>query len=85
MYDNDKFSIISGIWENDYSVIAMRWNGDDYNSEDVSYPKVFGNPMWFIIPDQLSIQILKSILNENNSNNKLIIEALRDFIKDIQR
>ena len=64
LFNNGEFSIAYGIWEDGKKYLAMRWNGD--NENDSGYPKAFGNPMWFILTDELTIPILKSLINIPN-------------------
>lgn len=76
VYETEVFSIASGIWEDGRSHLAMRWNGE---GENIGYPKLFNNPVWFIIPRELAIPILKSILHESGSDNNLIVQALNNY------
>ena len=59
------FSIARGWWvEDEMDRFAMRWNGDPSNPDDVGYPSVFANPMWFQLPydlrDMLAVLISNS-------------------------
>jgi hypothetical protein len=75
LFDNEEFSIAYGKWEGkDYS-IAMRWNG---NENDPGYPQLFGNPVWFLITNDLKIPIIKSLLEVDNANSDLILKALEN-------
>ncbi|MDM8568533.1 hypothetical protein QUF50_03270 [Thiotrichales bacterium HSG1] len=65
LFDNGSFSVAYGIWKNKNKVIAMRWNGSD--EEDKGYPKTFGNPMWFIVHDDLKNMIIKGVIDKNPS------------------
>jgi hypothetical protein len=65
LFDNGKFSVAYGIWEDDDKVIAMRWNGDD--DKDKGYPKTFGHPMWFIVHDDLKNMIIKGLIEKDYS------------------
>ena len=59
VYNLNGFSVAWGIWEGDGSHrLAMRWNGD---GEDKGYPKTFGHPVWFILPNELSVPFLQSL------------------------
>lgn len=58
IYDLNGFSVAWGIWENGTKRLAMRWNGE---GEDKDYPKTFGNPVWFMLPNELSLPILQSL------------------------
>lgn len=45
-YNNGEFSVAYRKWENKETRLAMRWNGE---GEDIGYPSLGGNPMWFQI------------------------------------
>ena len=76
IYDNTEFSIAYGIFEKGNKCIGMRWNGNANDHNDKGYPKVFKNPMWFIVHQDLMKLLLKGLLGENNSNKKALLEAL---------
>jgi len=49
------FSIAKGTWQEDKTVrFAMRWDGDRGNHNDKGYPTVFGKPMWFQLPEDIT-------------------------------
>lgn len=74
LYNGNGFSVAYGIWEGGSHVIAMRWNGE---GEDAGYPKLFARPVWFIIPDDLMIPILKSLLEKKESKKEEILNILK--------
>ncbi len=78
IFDNDEFAIAYGIFEEGENCIAMRWNGD--GEDDKGYPKTFGNPMWFIVHQDLMKLLLKGLLGEDNSNKKALLETLETEI-----
>jgi hypothetical protein len=49
LYNNGDFSIAFGTYEDRRRCVGMRWNGENDDS-DVGYPKVFKNPVWFVLP-----------------------------------
>ncbi|WP_157719110.1 hypothetical protein [Halopseudomonas salegens] len=51
VYNDGDFSIAWGEWEDGELHLAMRWNGD----ESPGYPKTFGHPVWFLLPQDLTI------------------------------
>ncbi|WP_016775644.1 hypothetical protein [Anaerophaga thermohalophila] len=67
LFDNGDFSIAYGKWENDKNRIAMRWNG---NEDDPGYPKLFKNPVWFLIDDALKVPFIKSLIEKKVQNIK---------------
>lgn len=76
IYNDGDFSIAWGRWEDGNMHLAMRWNGDG----DAGYPKTFGNPVWFLIPGNLSIPILRGVLGAEFSNAEAIADAIKDII-----
>lgn len=77
LFDNNKFSIAYGIWDNSNKCIAMRWNGEE---NDPGYPKVFGHPMWFIIDNDLRLPIIQSLLGIEGSNKDNLLKTLNEII-----
>ena len=63
LFDNKEFSVAYGLWENNQKVIAMRWNGDE--DKNMGYPKTFGNPMWFIVHNDLKSMIIKELIDND--------------------
>jgi len=74
IYNDDEFSIAYGTWENGTQSIGMRWNGD--GEEDKGYPKVFGNPMWFLVPQDLAKVFLPTLLGNPNTNKQAMIDLI---------
>ena len=72
LFDNGQFSIAIGTWHGDTkNALAMRWNGND--TDDKGYPKTFGNPMWFIIHEDLKQPIIQALMqNDKNIVNKIL-------------
>ncbi len=58
IYNLNGFSVAWGIWEDETYRLAMRWNGQGNGQ---GYPKTFGNPVWFMLPQALSLPILQSL------------------------
>jgi len=77
LYDDGDFSIAFGTWEDGTKSIGMRWNG--VSDADAGYPKVFGNPMWFLIPDNLATEFMKSLLGNQYATSSVIIDKLSLF------
>ncbi len=75
VYDNNYFSIAYGIWESGERHLVMRWNGETEN--DPGYPKLFKNPVWFLISEELKVPILTSLIKLPNSRNFEILEVLK--------
>lgn len=73
LYDNNEFSIAYGKFENGENCLAMRWNGAN---DDKGYPKTFGNPMWFIVHNDLKKIILKSLIGVNSSKKDALLKII---------
>ncbi len=59
------FSVAIGVWtEDEMNRLAMRWNGDRNNQNDIGYPSLGGNPVWFQLPYE-DIRGLAEALIEN--------------------
>jgi len=57
LFDNGDFSVIYGRYENnEKKCLGIRWNGDD--SGNAGYPKAFGKPVWFVMPEMLTLAVL---------------------------
>lgn len=66
VYNLNDFSVAWGIWEDGSHRLAMRWNGE---GQDQGYPKTFGNPVWFMLPNELSLPFLR-VLDSYNPNHR---------------
>lgn len=77
VFNNGSFSIAYGIWEDESNRLAMRWNGNSNDPNDVGYPKLFGNPIWFQISEELTEPLLKSLIGLNGSNLDAIFESIK--------
>lgn len=82
LFDNGIHSIIIGWYISEAYPegslqLGSRWNGDD----DAGYPKLFGNPVFYVIPDGMEMGILNHLpVMLNNDRDKLVgdINAYRD-------
>ena len=81
LYSIDGFSIAYGKWESKSMRIAMRWDGDEF--ENKGYPKTFGHPVWFVIPEALKIPILRSIIGQAGCKKEIldVLSNLKDIWK----
>ena len=73
IYNNIDFSIAYGIWQDDQTYIAMRWNGE---KNEIGYPNAFGNPTWFLVDINLKVIFLKSLLELPNVDKKEILKII---------
>lgn len=58
IYNLNGFSIVWGTWEDGSDRLAMRWNGEGDAS---GFPALFGNPVWFMLPAELTLPILQGV------------------------
>lgn len=80
IYNDGEFSVAYGRWQNQpVKQLGMRWNGDA--DDDAGYPKVFGNPMWFLLSSDLKEIFLRSLLESDSSNKPAILEILLKEMK----
>lgn len=73
IYNDSDFSIAWGQWADGNMCIGMRWNGD---GGDAGYPKTFGNPVWFVLPQSLIIPVLRGIVGVEFSNKEAISSVI---------
>jgi hypothetical protein len=68
LFNDNEFSIAIGDWisenQTPQECLGMRWNGDLENS--AGYPKTFGHPVWFIIPQNLTACFTKALAELEN-------------------
>jgi signal recognition particle subunit SEC65 len=57
---------------------------DANNNNDKGYPKVFKNPMWFIVHQDLMKVILKVLIGEKNSKKEVLLKTLETEINSSQ-
>ena len=74
IYNDRDFSIAWGEWEDGTMRLAMRWNGD---GDDPGYPKLFSNPVWFVLPSSLTLPILRGILGNESTVTDALLTVLR--------
>tara|TARA_B100000214_G_scaffold10058_1_gene7215 strand:+ start:11192 stop:11554 length:363 start_codon:yes stop_codon:yes gene_type:complete len=56
LIDTGEYSYIYGYYQgNAVKTIGMRWNG---KGQDAGYPKLFKRPVWFNIPQELTLPTL---------------------------
>jgi hypothetical protein len=54
----------------------MRWNGA---GNDTGYPNRGRYPVWFMLPEDLSISIVKGLLGARSADQKALLEVLEDL------
>lgn len=73
VYNEANFSIAWGTWDKKRKCLAMRWNG---GPKEPGYPKLFKNPVWFVLPGELSKTIVKALLGEKGAKNEMLLKVL---------
>ena len=64
IYNNSKFSMAWGSYECGAN-LGMRWNGA---GNDEGYPNRGRYPVWFMLPEDLSISIVKGLLGARSAD-----------------
>ncbi len=68
--------------EEDKMSLGLRWQPKNNIEDDIGFPNSFGHPNWMVIPDEMALPILCSLLstgkhNENDYiNEEEIIKAI---------
>lgn len=82
LYETKKFSIAWGTYDNEGPErLAMRWNGH-HDSKSQGYPVRGAYPVWFMLPSEMSLSVLKGLdsVRNNGSNRKEIKRLLKEVI-----
>ena len=85
IYNKDSFSLAFSEYDGgrEGHSLGIRWNGSE---SGLGFPNIFGNAIWFILPDKLAIPILSSLLvskdidEETESNIFNAIKELKSKI-----
>jgi hypothetical protein len=54
----------------------MRWNG---KSNEHGFPHQGKWPTWFMLPEELSVPLLKALLGTESAKNKQILKVLKQL------
>lgn len=63
-----------GSYNNGARVLGLRWNGSE---GDAGYPKLFGNPVWLLIPEVLTVPIVTSLIGLASADQEAVIRVLK--------
>jgi hypothetical protein len=77
LYNDDVFSIAWGIYDEEPPErLAMRWNGEP---GEHGYPCRGKYPVWFMLPEELSVPLLKGLcgIESESAKRELIVEVLK--------
>jgi len=69
-------------WEGKDSV-GIRWNGDERNNRGT--PQAFGNPIWFIVPEELSAAVLRAARRLGEEEEQGLMDGYRAMAADRER
>jgi hypothetical protein len=76
LYEDEEFSVAYGQWEGEVDPgprIGMRWNGQ---GDDAGYPKLFQHPVWFMLPEHLTVSTLRGLQDQEHANRQAIERLL---------
>ena len=77
LFENLEFSIAWGEFNNEPPErLAMRWNG---KQSKPGFPKQGKYPTWFMLPEELSVPLVKALLGTKDANNPIILEVLNQL------
>jgi len=77
LFEDADFAIAWGIYDNEPPErIAMRWNG---KLNRPGFPKQGKNPVWFMLPENLSVPVVKALLGIKSAKNQNILEVLKQL------
>lgn len=63
--------------------VGIRWNGD--SNHRIGTPQAFGNPAWFVVPDELQDAVLRAAREAAQSRYAAIEEGYRMMAADRER
>jgi len=76
LYDDGVFAVAWGSYDGHPEQLGMRWSGDPANPDDIGYPKLFQHPVWFMVPEALSVSIVKGLLGASNADQAAVLQVL---------
>lgn len=76
LYDNDGFAVAWGTYDGGRRCLGMRWNG---GPNDPGYPKLFQYPVWFVLPEKLSVPLVKALLGTSSANDPALLKVLEEL------
>ncbi len=76
LYDDGSFAIAWGSYDGGPEQLGMRWSGDPAKKDDVGYPKLFQHPVWFMIPEALSISVCKGLIGAPDADQAAVLHVL---------
>jgi hypothetical protein len=77
------WSIATLKW-NDKPSVGLRWNGEE-GEGGKGNPQSRGNPTWFIVPEELSEEVLRAARRLRRVEEEILIEGYRAMAADRER
>lgn len=79
IYNVDGFSIAYGKWkDDDEKCLALRWDGEETG---LGFPQTFGNPVWLVVPHELTIPFATALLSSSvDANKRPVIRILEKIL-----
>lgn len=77
LFETHDFVVAYGRWQGGDTCLGMRWKG---KNGAVGFPNSFGNPVWFLIPDELESPIAKALLGLKSTKRDDLLKVLPDFV-----
>lgn len=73
LYDHDDFKIAWGLWiDTDDKCLGIRWNNYPPNERG-------GDEAWLVIPEDLSIDFIKSLILKKGADNSEIMKVVNSL------
>ena len=76
LWEDADFTVAWGKFKNTPERLAMRWNGEPNKT---GFPNQGKNPLWFMLPEELSVPLLKALLGTKPAKNKRILKVLKQL------
>lgn len=77
LYDKEDFAVAWGRWHSDGTMrVAMRWSGATCSAD---FPTTRGRPMWFQLPEDLNLMIIKCLIGASGTNCEAIVQTLTEL------
>jgi hypothetical protein len=83
LYNYNGFAIAWGIYNKETPErLAMRWNG---GPNEVGYPCQGKYPVWFMLPEQLSVPLVSALRDIKSAKSQLILKVLKQLQPTAQK
>jgi len=72
LHDYEDFKVAWGLWDGEDECLGMRWKGYPFDRS--------GDEAWLVIPENLELELIKSLLGKEGTKNDSIIQVLQKRI-----